>query len=69
MLLLSSAAFFKDNFSKNYFRNTIRVSSSLNPDQERRSVGHDLGTTLRIGHQQMTKVASCTERVNMLNLI
>ena len=30
-------------FSKNSFRNTIRVSNSLDPDQTR-SVGPDLGT-------------------------
>ena len=31
------------NFLKNYFRNTIRVSNSLDPDQARRFVGPDLG--------------------------
>ena len=36
MLLLSS-------FSKNYFRNTIRVSKGLDPDQERYFVRPDLG--------------------------
>ena len=30
---LSSADFSKATFSKNYFRNTIRASNSLNPDQ------------------------------------
>ena len=29
-------------FSKNSFRNTFRVSNSLNPDQDRHSVGPDL---------------------------
>ena len=43
MLLLTSADFFKTNFSKNSFRNTIRVSNSLDPDQDQRSVGPDLG--------------------------
>ena len=44
MLLLSSADFFsKVTISKNSFRNTIRVSNSLDPDQDRRSVGPDLG--------------------------
>ena len=28
---------------KKYFRNTITVSNSLDPDQDRRSVGPDLG--------------------------
>ena len=37
--------FFKINqtFSKYSFRNTITVSSSLDPDQARHSVGPDLG--------------------------
>ena len=39
MVLLSSADFFsKSTFSKTSFRNTIRVSNSLDPD----SVGPDL---------------------------
>ena len=35
--------FLKINFLKNSFRNTIRVSNSLNPDQDRHFVGPDLG--------------------------
>ena len=31
------------NFFKNYYRNTIRVSNGLYPDQNRRSVGTELG--------------------------
>ena len=38
--MLSSA----DLFSKLTFRNTIRVSNDLYPDQDQRSVGTDLGT-------------------------
>ena len=35
--------FFKINFFQiNSFRNTIRVSNCLDPDQDRHSVGHDL---------------------------
>ena len=44
--VLSSADFLffsKSPFSKNYFRNTIRVSNSLDPDQVRHLVGPDLG--------------------------
>ena len=40
MLLLSSADFF---FKINSFRSTIRVSSGLDPDQDRQNVGPDLG--------------------------
>ena len=43
MRILSSADFFfKINFLKNPFRNTIRVSNSLDPDQTRHFVGSDL---------------------------
>ena len=33
----------KITFSKNSFKNTIRVSNGLDPDQDRHSVGPDLG--------------------------
>ena len=43
MLFLSSACFFsKSTFLKNSFRNAIRMSSSLDPDQARHVVGPDL---------------------------
>ena len=35
--------FFKINFFKNIFSNTIRVSNSLDPDQARQNVGPDMG--------------------------
>ena len=35
--------FFKINFKKKYFSNTIRVSNSLDPDQAQHFVGPDLG--------------------------
>ena len=45
MLLLSSADFFsKLTFSKKSFRNIIRLSNGLDPDQDRHFVGPDLGT-------------------------
>ena len=34
---------FKTTFSNNSFRNTIRVSNGLDPGQDQRSVGLDLG--------------------------
>ena len=45
MLLLSSADFFSrfSFFFKKIFRNHIRVSNSLDSDQDRPSVGPDLG--------------------------
>ena len=43
-MFLSSADFFpKSTVSKNSFRNTIRVSNSLDLDQARHFVGPDLG--------------------------
>ena len=36
--------FFKIIFSKNSLRNTIRVSNGFDPDQDRHSVGPDLGS-------------------------
>ena len=43
--LLSSADFFsKLFFSRDSFKNIIRVSISLDPDQDQRSVGPDLGS-------------------------
>ena len=41
--LLSVDFFFKLSFSKNYCRNTIRVSNSLDPDQAQHLVRPDLG--------------------------
>ena len=40
--LLSAYFFFKINFFEKKFRNTIRVSNSLEPDQARHFVGPDL---------------------------
>ena len=43
MLLMSFADLFLNYSSKKYFRITIRVSNGLDPDQDPRSVGPDLG--------------------------
>ena len=40
---LSSADFFRINIFKNSFRNTIKVSNSLNQEQARHFVGPDVG--------------------------
>ena len=57
--------FFKINFFINSFRNTIRVSNSLDPDQELHSVSPDLGQTVCKDYQQTTKIAAS----NLLVLI
>ena len=60
MLLLLSAV----TFSKNYFRNTIRVSKGLDPEQDRHFVGSNLGPNcLQRLSAQTTKVASGMVRV------
>ena len=44
MLLLLTADFFSElTFSENSFGHIIRVSNSLDPDQDRHFVGPDLG--------------------------
>ena len=43
LIFLLSAIFSKSTFSKNSFKNTIRMSNSLDPDQARHFVGPDLG--------------------------
>ena len=55
--ILSSADFFsKFTFSNNSFRDTIKVSSSLDPDQATHSVWPDQDSTVCKGYQQMTLV-------------
>ena len=55
MLFLSSDFFFKINFKKNSFRNTIRGSNCSDPEQAQHSVGPDLGTKCLQTYQQRTK--------------
>ena len=44
MFLLSSSDFIQNQlFQKNSFKNPIKVSNSLDPDQDRQSVSPDLG--------------------------
>ena len=43
MIFCRLLTFFKIIFFKNSFRNTIRLSNSLDPDQARHFVGLDLG--------------------------
>ena len=59
--------FFKINFFKIKFRNTIRVSNALDSDQDRHSVGPDLSPNClqRLTAEQMTKTAASKERVDL----
>ena len=57
--------FFHFNFcQKKSFRNTIRVSNSLDLDQAQHSVSSDLGPDClqRLSVEQMTKVTASKER-------
>ena len=52
LFFLSSADFFsRSTFSNNSFRNTIRVSNSLNPGQARQNFGPNLSPTVCKSHQ------------------
>ena len=58
-------SFSKLTFSNNSFKNTIRVSYKLDPDQDRRSVGPDLGPDcLQTLSADQKKFATRMERVN-----
>ena len=48
--------FSKSTFSKNYFRNTIRVSIRLDPDHAQHFAGLDFGPTVSKGYEQTTLV-------------
>ena len=69
MLLLSDDFFQNKLFSsKHSFRNTIRVSNSLDPDQDRLSVGPDLGPDcFEKGYQQMPNIDANKERVKQIH--
>ena len=44
MILLSAAFFFQNELFQKTFRNTIRVSNSMDPDLARHFIGPDLGS-------------------------
>ena len=66
LLLLSDDFFSKLTFSNISFRNTIRVSNSLDPDQDRHSVGPDLGANCfqRLSADNKSWRYSSNERVS-----
>ena len=61
--LMSADFFSKSSFSKNSFRNTIRVSNSLDADQARLFVGPDLGPNClqRLSPDETSSVGRCVE--------
>ena len=64
MLSLSSDDFFsKLTFSKITFRNTIGISNSLDPDQDKRNVGPDLGPNCLQRLSADDNLATSKERV------
>ena len=56
MLFLPSADFFQNYLFKNSFRNTIRVSNDLDPDQDRHLLVLIWVQTVCKGYQQTTLV-------------
>ena len=65
MFLLSPKRFSKVTFSKKSFRNTVRVSNSLETDQDQPCVGPDLDPNwLQRFYQRTPKVFASEERVN-----
>ena len=60
--------FFKINFFKKNFRNTIRVSNLLDPGRDLHPVGPDLGPKKLFAnyYQQITKVTASKERVKLV---
>ena len=65
MLFCRLLSFFKMNFFKKSFRDAIRVSNGLDLDQDRRSVGPDLGPNCLQMLSAADKYATCKERVNI----
>ena len=61
---MSSAYFIQNLFFRNSFRNAVRVSNSLDPDQARHFVGPDLGPNCL---QRLS--ADNTRRYGMLKLL
>ena len=61
--LLSFADFFKINFFKNIFLITIRVSNSLDPDQDSQNMVLNCVQTHCKNYPQTTKIAASKERV------
>ena len=67
---LSSAVFFfsKSTFSKNSFRNVMKVSNSMDPDLARRFVGPDLGPNCLQSYQQTTAAADDASRLRIYGI-
>ena len=57
--MFSADFFSKSTFSKNYFRNTIRVSNNLDPDQVQHFVWPDLGPNC------LQRLSAGRQRVNL----
>ena len=64
MLFCHLTIFSKSTFSKNFFRNTFRVSNSFDPDQARHFVGPDLGPNCL---QRLPADDTRRQRVNLLS--
>ena len=61
--------FSKLTFKKNHFRNTIRVSNCLDPDQDRILLVLIWVQTIGKDYQQRTKVEASKERVKLIHSV
>ena len=68
MLFCHLLNFYKTIFLRISFRNTIRVSNSLNPDHARHFVGPDLGPNCLQNWQQTTPVGKDLKLNLIINL-
>ena len=64
MLFCGLLIFSKSTFSKKNFKNTIRVSNSLDPDHARPFFGPDLAPNCCEDYQQMTLVGKELKKNN-----
>ena len=65
-MLFCRLPFSKSTFSKSSFKNAIRVSNSLNPNQAQHFVGPDMGPNCL---QKLSAVNTSRQRVKFNNLL
>ena len=66
MNFIVSWSFLKFTFSKNYFRNTIRVSNGLDPDQDCRSLSGPTFSLSWSGSKIFVKIISRLHNINLI---
>ena len=66
---MSPAVYIQNNFSKKKIRTAKRMSNGLDPDQNRHSVGPDLGQNFLQRYQQATIDVTNRERIEITIVI